>query len=243
MVSLHLAHILCPTIGYGADKEGYYSRTGLGYDFDFKNKANGIWHPWNPTLEIVLIKTLDPIPMYAKSVNLGLPVFDKPAGFDFMIGDWVEPYGKGNRTDIMFTGHLDQRSRLDYDYKLTVSFPNKGDGIQTFATPQNHQNSLLRSPHQAPDGGYEPQYVQEDIERPDKIIKHDFEPKRNYFFRVRTVLDENGNVKNALYGKIYGDFMQFKYFLNPMANDLNIEFDPKRNLLGGLQSVEQVGDP
>jgi hypothetical protein len=57
------------------------------------------------------------------------------------------------------------------------------------------------------------------------------------------VLDENGNVKNALYGKIYGDFMQFKYFLNPMANDLNIEFDPKRNLLGGLQSVEQVGDP
>ena len=62
---------------------------------------------------------------------------------------------------------------------------------------------------------------------------------------MRTVLDENGNVKSALYGKIYGDPMQmnFRYYLNPTPNDRNIEFDPKQNLLGGLKPVEQVDAP
>ena len=62
--------------------------------------------------------------------------------------------------------------------------------------------------------------------------------KPNYFFRVRTVLDEHGNVKSALYGKIYGDFMQFTYYLNPTPNDHNIEFDPPRNLLGGRRRFQ-----
>ncbi len=56
-------------------------------------------------------------------------------------------------------------------------------------------------------------------------------------------LDEHGNVKSALYGKIYGDFMQFVYYLNPGANDRNVEFDPKHNLLTGLRSSEEVTRP
>jgi hypothetical protein len=60
---------------------------------------------------------------------------------------------------------------------------------------------------------------------------------------VRTVLDEMGNIKSAHYGKIYGDFMQFKYYLNPTPNDRNIEFDPKRNLLKNLKAMEQVREP
>jgi hypothetical protein len=178
--------------------------------------------------------------MYAKSVNLGMPVFDKPAGFDLMVGDWVAPYGKGTRADILFTAHLDKRAQLDFDYKLTVNFPNKGDGIQMFSTPDN---SGLRSPYEAPDNGYQPEVVRQNNERPDKILKYDNNPNGNYFFRVRTMLDENGNVKSALYGKIYGDFMKFKYYLNPTPNSRNMEFDPKHSLLGGLKSTEQVTAP
>jgi hypothetical protein len=37
--------------------------------------------------------------------------------------------------------------------------------------------------------------------------------------------------------------MQFCYYLNPTPNDRNVEFDPKQNLLGGLQSFEQVTAP
>jgi hypothetical protein len=45
------------------------------------------------------------------------------------------------------------------------------------------------------------------------------------------VLDENGNIKSALYGKIYGGFENFQYYLNPTPNDRNVEFDPDHNLL------------
>jgi hypothetical protein len=37
--------------------------------------------------------------------------------------------------------------------------------------------------------------------------------------------------------------MQFSYYLNPTPNDRNIKFDPKQNLLGGLQSFERVSAP
>jgi hypothetical protein len=57
------------------------------------------------------------------------------------------------------------------------------------------------------------------------------------------VLDEKGNVKSANYGKIYGDFMNFRYCFNPEVNSRNVEFDPKQNLLKGLKSTEQVDAP
>ncbi len=60
---------------------------------------------------------------------------------------------------------------------------------------------------------------------------------------MRSALDQQGNVVSAHYGKIYGDFMQFTYYLNPTPNDRNIEYDPKQNLLGGIQSFEQVSQP
>lgn len=42
-----------------------------------------------------------------------------------------------------------------------------------------------------------------------------------------------GNIISAQYGKIYGDFLAFTYYLNPSPNDRNVEFDPDQNLFGG----------
>jgi len=68
------------------------------------------------------------------------------------------------------------------------------------------------------------------------------DPNRNYFFRVRTAKDHEGNIVSAHYGKIYGDFMQFTYYLNPTPNDETLSSTPAE-LLGGLQSFEQVRVP
>jgi hypothetical protein len=134
-----------------------------------------------------------------------------------MAGDWVAPYGKGVNTDFLFTeNHADVKS----GYTLTVSFPHPGDGIQRFSRDWSLGVSGLQSSHEAPIDGYQPKYEQTQMPDPNQI----------YYFRVQTVLDENGNVKSTLYGKIYGDFMQFSYYLNPTPNDRNIEFDPKQNL-------------
>ena len=77
---------------------------------------------------------------------------------------------------------------------------------------------------------------------------------QNYFFRVRTVMDENGKIKSALYGKIIGDIavdvfhsktplILFSYCLNPNLNDRNMEFDPKKNLFGRLSPTVQIRTP
>ena len=62
----------------------------------------------------MLKKIGKPIAMYAKSVNLGMPIFDKPTGLDLMAGDWVAPYGKGINADVVFEAHLDLFGVLDH---------------------------------------------------------------------------------------------------------------------------------
>jgi hypothetical protein len=225
-------------LGFSAEKDGYYTtRSGLNLDFNYDPVK------WSPTKTLVLRNIGKPIAMYAKSVNLGMPAFDKAVGFDLMIGDWVGPYGTGVSTDIIFTGHLDQRAESDSSYKLTVSFPKVGDGIQEFVTPDAEMGSDLHSPHEAPVNGYQSQWVQIRNRKPGQPETGNLDLNRNYIFRVRTALDHQGNVVSAHYGKIYGDFMKFRFYLNPTSNSRNIEFDQKQNLLGGLQSFEQVREP
>ncbi|MGA3285055.1 MAG: hypothetical protein ABSD57_11445, partial [Verrucomicrobiota bacterium] len=177
-----------PSIGYSAEKEGYYSTVGAGYDFDLKNKTNGQWHPWNPwnpTLTLALKKIVNPIPMYAKWVNGGPPVFNEPVGYDLMVGDWVAPHGKGQTTDIIFNGKLDKKSKNDYDYKLTISFPKANDGIQEFSPSPVDKTSGLLSPYEAPADVYQTEVIRTMSNHPGQGMKEDMnDPKRNYFFRV-----------------------------------------------------------
>jgi hypothetical protein len=159
-----------------------------------------------------------------------------------MVGDWVCDGHKGVNTDMIFQKWAYRKSGADYEYRVKVTFPKNGDGIQIYTMPESEVGSGLRSPHEAPPDGYQPELNKERSAHPGQPTKNDSDPKRIYFFRVRTALDHNGNVVSAHYGKIYGDFMQFRYYLNPTPNDRNVEFDPKQNLLG-VQSYEEVSAP
>jgi hypothetical protein len=228
-------------LGFSAEKTGYYI-TREGYDLGFTYDSAR----WNPNPVLVLKEIIKPIPMYAKSLNTHVPDLDKPVGYDLMTGDWVGPYGKGINADILFTGHFEKYTNGESDFTLTVSFPNHGDGIQEFHAPalaQNGPYSGLRSSQTAPEDGYEAQWVQTDNRGPGHPIETSRNPNRNYYFRVRTKMDDGGRILSAHYGKIYGDFMQFKYYFNPTPNDRNVEFDPKQNLLQNLKEGEGVGSP
>ena len=212
------------SIGVAVESPGYYTiHIGHQFYYDEKNR--------HPNFTLLLKKVHQPIAMYAKAITfIKFPVFNKPIGYDLMAGDWVAPYGKGITGDFLFTeNHADAKSQ----YTFTVSFPNPSDGIQGFTRDWNQGVSDLLSAHEAPVDGYKPQYLQTQMPNPDRI----------YYFRVRTALDSQGNILSTHYGKIYGDFMQFTYYLNPTPNSRNIEFDPKQNLLRGLQSFEQVTEP
>jgi hypothetical protein len=238
-------------ISYFVSKLGYYDTDC--WEFKLQSSDNrdrdeafrtGKWKPWNPTIPVTLRRVIDPIPMYARLVDSSPPLTNSAVGYDLMIGDWVAPHGRGRSTDISFRARFEKKSEDVYDYEVVVSFSNPGDGIQEFSAPPVGQGSDLRSPHWAPEAGYQPSLVRKIVSRkPGRHTQSDVDPNRNYFLRVRTVLDETGTPKSAHYGKIYGDFMQFRYYLNPEPNSRNIEFDPKRNLLKGLKSFEQVRDP
>jgi hypothetical protein len=232
-------------LNFVAEKEGYYA-TRVQYTLGAPSQYESA--KWNPTVTLVLKKIGKPIAMYAKWVYSDPPIFkktgrppisfNKSIGYDLMVGDWVAPYGKGIHSGIIFTEEFDKKSISDFDYKLTISFPNVGGGIQEYIMPNAEKGSGLRSPHEAPADGYQPQLIREDYHHPGQAGKSDYDENRIYLFR--TTLPDGLH-----YGKIYGDPIQmnFRYYLNPTPNDRNIEFDPKQNLLHGLKSFEQVTAP
>ena len=204
------------SFGVVIEKTGYY-KTQMGHEFYFDDKRR------NPSFTLMLKKIDKPIPMYARRIDSEPSVFKKTGrppiiftnsiGYDLMAGDWVAPYGKGANTDIIFTEEFNKKSITDFYFKLTVSFPNAGDGIQEYTVPDDEKGSALRSPHEAPADGYQAQLVRENYHHPGQPGKADYDPNRNCFFRVRTVLDANGNVESALYGKIYGDPEQMNFVI------------------------------
>jgi len=234
----HAAQSENAIVSFEAKKEGYYS---ILQDIDLGPPYN--FEKWSPYKTLVLKKVGRPTAMYARLVDENPPTLGQPIGYDLMVGDWVCVGHKGVNADIVFQKWAYRKSGADYEYKVKVTFPKPGDGIQTYTIPDSEMGSDLRSPHAAPVEGYQAELNKERSAHPGQPTKNDDDPNRVYLFRVRTVKDHEGNIVSAHYGKIYGDFMQFSYYLNPTPNSRNIEFDPKQNLLGGLQSFEQVTAP
>lgn len=243
-------------VKYGVlPKEGYYESGGGEYWFS--TNVAGRWQPWNPTIDVVLKPIVNPVPMYARHIKVHFPAPTNTYGYDLIVGDWVAPYGKGQTTDFVFqvTGYW--RNVSDLDSTLTLTFVNPLDGIQQFAAPTRLRGSDLRSPREAPLDGYHSKWTWRRAWKPGQLSPDQIDDTKgdsNYFFRVRTISDEQGKIKSALYGKIYEGFKfsgaisngflnSGPCFLNPEPNSRNMEFDPKRNLAKGLKMLEQVREP
>lgn len=230
-------------LGFTAEKAEYYT-TRLSYKVPFTYDAAR----WNPTQTIVLRKIGKPIPMYAKKQELRFPKLDEAVGFDLMAGDWATPYGKGFHTDMLLKAHRKIVNDREFNADLTVTFPNKGDGI-VVAPSLPDTGSEFKTSRTAAQTGYQPELDLHfsGTETPQSVF--------GYFIRVRTQLDQDGRVKSALYGKILGNFrfyagtiaptsgMGFDYYLNPTPNDRNLEFDPQKNLIKDLKPLEEVKEP
>lgn len=218
-------------------KEGYYTSL-WGMDFvgpkgKYKNNISGVngfrkWEPHNPTIEVVMKKFINPIPLFVgkaawpyrkyASTPAIIPVADTWVGYDLLERDWVAPYGKGVTPDFLFNLH---RGDVEFDLynwptsynaSLDITFPNDGDGIQEFYREVDRGSDLI-SDHRAPIEGYKNNLkLPTDRKRTDpdawkkpSIVERD-KRGENYYFRVRTHKDVKGNIVSALYGKIYGAF-------------------------------------
>jgi hypothetical protein len=258
----HFTSAIIADLGFSAEKAGYYITRPPGIELRNYGQYSDL-SKWKFTETIVLKKIGKPIPMYARKAQIEMPAVDKPIGFDLMKGDWVSPYGQGNQSDFIFTAQRRWVSRNDFNSAVKITFPNSSDGLVPVSIPSN-QGSELRMPAVAPPEGYVSELSKSLSHTPAdgwaKNGKHDKgyssgeDLEQNYYLRVRTVLDSQGNMKSALYGKIHGEFaldpinskttwIVFTYYLNPELNSRNVEFNPKQNLSENLKLDEGVNAP
>ncbi|MBW7907965.1 MAG: carboxypeptidase regulatory-like domain-containing protein [Kiritimatiellae bacterium] len=228
------------SMNYTATKEGYYKTIGRYWFYrqGADNVREGHWLPWNPTNTVVLKDVSKPIGMYAKKVETQVPNRDKPVGIDLEVGDWVVPHGEGKQPDLLFTYKAEIQDFWNGSLELRIACANKLDG---FIRVDMDVQSDFRSTYEAPRSGYQPELQFAFVTTTEKDLKIEKLGDTEYLaFRVRTVLDDKGNVVSARYGKIYGPIefgvgkqhnVRFTYYFNPTANDRNLEFDPDRNLL------------
>jgi len=232
-------------------KEGYY-RSQIQYEFKGGIKDEK-WQPWNTIVAAVVRPIVNPIPMYVKKVGNIIPVTNAPCGYDLMIGDWVNPNGKGEHSDLIFKISTRRvASWTNCEGNLTMTFANNNDGVR-IRDDIVVGGSSFPWPYLAPKDNYSKAFQ----------VSMGYVPGKGYFennpssacyFRVRTVTNEAGKVVSANYGKIPGPlkfdvregetgWLGFTYYLNPTPNDRNIEFDSKRNLFNNLKANEQVNSP
>jgi hypothetical protein len=224
----------------------------------------GVWQPDNVVATLALQRVEHPIPLYVNRIILdggrecvgGFDGTNAVLKFDFLVGDWLPPHGTGKYSDMTITTKLEIGEALNiwrshkttfYDFISAIELPGKGNGLVEKSVRGSNCGIRIRT---APESGYVSEKVMQfgrrkkntsgPVIHPEYYTESDDD--RCYCFRVRSRFDEKGNLVEAYYGKIYGDFRfrgtdksgfngaSFLYYLNPTSLDRNLEWDMKNNL-------------
>lgn len=238
-------------INLSVSKEGYYETSYK------KSEGTSLGKDQDHDLTATLRKQINPIPMYAKKINIRLPKIGEKFAFDLQAGDWLAPHGGGTIADIYVKSSKVVIDRNNYRCETFISFPkNSTDGILEDARWSKY--SEFKSSRYAPEESYKPQ--EKIIDLQDPVTGYQGEtPNKNYLLMLRSSIDANGNIISANYAKIIGGInvwvgtwegfvdkppaISFTYYFNPNVNDRNLEFDPEQNLFKNLTQEEEVTDP
>jgi hypothetical protein len=241
--------------GASVTKEGFYS-SGVTTP-----PLNDILNGKSQTISAhsVLRPIVQPVALCAKRVQTEIPALDQSCGYDLGKGDWVAPYGKGERADFVFLVHRDYKDRFNFTVDASITFSQPLDGLVRMNSPTFARRSVFRWERVAPDSGYATPHLihfknHDPRTGPEPEMTFDLNDRfRGYFFRVRTV-GQYGRIKAANYGKVVGDIgidpresktcqIFFTYYLNPTSLDRNLEWDTKQNVLTGLNDFAQPSEP
>jgi len=227
-----------------AMKDGYYS-SGIAYQLVERDKAAGRWTPYKRNETLVLRKILNPIPMYAWNMRrMDYPVGTNVwVGYDMLLAEWMPPHGKGEIEDVRFhvLRAVNAYDRTQPAVVLTMLFMGEQNGVCGINDQAVSNQSRLKLPYCAPREGYS----EKEFRFEKRFGEHEFKTMTNTgttncFFRIRSKIDKDGNFIEGLYGKIHGPVgveggkhipICMIYYVNPTPKDLNMEFDPKKNLI------------
>lgn len=249
-------------------KDGFYYGSHASQQYRSKNLF-GVWQPDNLVATIRLQRVERPIPLTVKRVEWrdwrrglrGLQGTNAVMRFDMLKGDWLPPYGSGETADLT----IESKIVVTGSGRLRKLYPDFGWTSMDFYEVRNEiVLSDLDAISEVPTNPRDGMKIREAFPNPGgKAVSRvfgrrqvfgrngrdwqtkrisDYDRDRCYVFRIRSRRDEKGNLVEAYYGKIYGDFefsgdlergvtdVCFLYYLNPTPLDRNLEWDRKNNL-------------
>jgi hypothetical protein len=216
-----------------AEKDGYYR----------SEKRIPVNQRKDQNIEFVLRDVRNPRALNVKKIFLSAR--DKirsgeQFGYDLEIGDFVYPNGKGKVNDFLITHTYQKKDMWNYSFEIVIEFSNALDGLIPFFI--DNSESRFKSAYLVPETGYKNKWhIKGSRSGKGKPEVTNLNKQRNYYFRVRTVVNENNEIVSAHYGKIYGEFPEIVYYFNPTPNDRNVEFDLGKNLFKNLKHEEKIG--
>ena len=213
------------------------------------------WQPDGQTLHLALDRIINPMPLFihkerlrrrAKAADTWWKA-ETSYSYDLLKADWLPPLGKGEVADITVTRHEHEvlgigqspnfyRAEAFID-RMTIRFNGDDNGIQEI-TPPKGTAIRIRT---ASLSGYQSEKKIWNKRDLNLFFTTSYSKELCQCFRIRTKRNEKGEVVEAFYGKMYGDFkiytgnykaagIEFTYYLNPNPNDNNLEWDRKTNL-------------
>jgi len=189
---------------------------------------------------VVLPRVVNPVPLYANRFNpgsgrgLSFPVQNEWLGYDFEVGDWVQPHGAGRVTDIRFkfrksfmgfadnVRNLDEAKRssqrgyaarreewTEEKFRLDAG---KWDAELEIAFPGEKEGLfeetrfLSYSRLKMPHSAPLEGYVPTWRYTANSYSPRTAREHVGFFLRTRVKLDSNGRILTANYAKVMGDF-------------------------------------
>lgn len=242
-------------VNISLEQDGYYETSEkidmLGKDYPGDNIVgvrDGKWQPYGIQRKMTFKKKRHPIPMLVFSFNEFEAVAqDREYGYDLEYGSFVAPYGDGKVADfyLKYTWEENEKRVL---ITATLRFPNEKDGAYIIDLDPNAE---LKSPYHAdPDASYDRELVFSTVwtkfpagNRDRTEYLKTLSKKHGLILRTRSVVDSEGRLLQANYGKFYGEMIVEGHesshiffcgahngvatYFNPVVNDTNLEFDGK----------------
>lgn len=216
----------------GFHKDGYYSSFDK-IDFHWRKGvspvlANGKWQPYGEQRLIVLKRKKNPVDMRAShNLRITIPVTNVWIGMDLEKKMWVKPYGDGAYSDVLIRFNSSLANKYEVNWAtMELSFTN--NPYAGFYVLPKDKYSQMKSAYLVDTNKLFRQNIVYSIGRTSK--EENLLGADEYIvFRTRTKVDEEGNLIQAHYGKIYGQWDIWSItkaqliFFNTNPNDINIE--------------------
>lgn len=217
-------------------KDGYYrSKDALCLITRQGNAKvrDGKWQPWGEERNVVLRKIDNPARLQHYCRFVDVPQTNVWIGLDMERGDWVGPLGKGTVPDVELLVQWDGLPMVSSrDCSMQVKIPGEFCG-------GNFVNKVLESEYPnlksaQTNCSYAVRcFDWKEREKGTRLLKQSFWNQRDLVVRLRCMIDEFGQVKEAHYGCIYalevtpGDgncpTLALACVFNPTPNDTNLE--------------------